>query len=148
MLSSVPPILVFVLLLFLPETPYWLIEIKDKEGAKNSMVYFRGRNYSFQEELNEIIKQHDSKANYTKEGISSWKYSFSKILSKSFLKPFLCVGVLYFSNAWTGFVTITAYMIFILEYSGSTLDASSCILLVGIIQLLTAGNLYLPDFFP
>ena len=133
----------FVLLLFLPETPYWLIEINDKEGAKISMEYFRGRKYNFQGEIDEIIKQHDSKANSVKNDISSWRYSFNKIWSKSFWKPFLCVGTLYLSNAWTGFVTITAYMIFILEDSGSTLDPSLCTVIAGITQLLTAGNSYL-----
>ena len=41
-------------MIFLPETPYWLVENNQIEAAKNSLIFFRGTDYDVDSELNEI----------------------------------------------------------------------------------------------
>ena len=42
---TVPPILMTIAIIFFPETPYWLIENNDYNGAKESLQFFRGKEY-------------------------------------------------------------------------------------------------------
>ena len=68
-------------------------------------------------------------------------------MSKSFFKPFSCVGVLYCLCEWNGISTMMMYMITILENSGSTVDPESAPIIVGSIRLFTAGNEYAKHSF-
>jgi MFS family permease len=60
----IPPLLLTFFLLFLPETPYWLIEHNNLEAAQKSLQFFRGNKYDITEELTEIQQRHDSKVIY------------------------------------------------------------------------------------
>ena len=46
--------ILIITMIFLPETPYWLVENNQIEAAKNSLIFFRGTDYDVDSELNEI----------------------------------------------------------------------------------------------
>ena len=50
-IGIIPPTLLFLLLIPLPETPYWLIEDENEDQAKKSLQFYRGAEYNISEEL-------------------------------------------------------------------------------------------------
>ena len=74
------------------------------------------------------------------ESTSSWMWTFQRIFSSSFLKPFSCIGILYMLVAWTGFNTILTYMIDILNDSGSTIEPDMGPMIVGGVRIIFASK--------
>merc|ERR1711988_395560 len=83
-----------------PETPYWLIENNDYDGAKKSLQFFRGKKYDITKEFNEISERHESKLRNTEK--LSWKFKLQRIFSMAFWRPWSCVGILWIFNTWNG----------------------------------------------
>ena len=136
-LLMVPPILLIILMIPLPETPYWLVEDKQNEAAKKSLQFFRGKDYDIYEELTEIEVKHESKQ--TAQAQSNWKFTISRIFSIAFFKPFSCVGILYIIGTWTGFNCLLVYMITFLEETGSSFDPRIGPIVVGGLRVAFAG---------
>ena len=135
-LMVIIPILLTLLIMLLPETPYWLIEKNRIEEARKSLQFFRGSQYDESEELNEIKKKHESKQ---KENTGqSWSFVVRRIFSMAFLKPFLCVGILHLNSTWGGFTQIQIFMLDILERSGSTIDPKMGPIVIGVTRLIFA----------
>ena len=63
-------------------------------------------------------------------------------MSKSFLKPFSCVGILFIFSEWSGYNAFLNYMIEVLETSGFDLDPRIGPIIVGSIRLFFAGKYY------
>ena len=76
---------------------------------------------------------------------TSAKQTFNKIMSKSFLKPFSCVGILFIFSEWSGYNAFLNYMIEVLETSGFDLDPRIGPIIVGSIRLFFAGKNYVLD---
>ena len=66
-------------------------------------------------------------------------------MSKSFLKPFSCVGILFIFSEWSGYNAFLNYMIEVLETSGFDLDPRIGPIIVGSIRLFFAGKNYVLD---
>ena len=50
----IPPLMLTILLLGLPETPYWLVSKNKDSEAKKSLRFFRGNQHDGTEELMDI----------------------------------------------------------------------------------------------
>ena len=136
----IPPILMTLFIILFPETPYWLIENNDYNGAIKSLQFFRGKTYnSIKEELDEIREKHESKLQDAEK--FTWKFQVQRIFSMAFLKPFIQAGVPYFLTTWSGFEILQTYMITVLQEAGSNIwiDLSVAPTIVGIIGFITAG---------
>ena len=159
-LCMIPNIIVVLGLIPFPESPYWLIEADKIDLAKyvkhlsemsylyslykfiitfrKSLQFFRGPEYDITEELNEINEKNQSKVKLQAEK-ESWKWTLKQLTSYSFLKPFSCVGVLYIARQWVGGKVFSAYMVQLLEDSGSSLNPRLGPVVVGSFQLFFAG---------
>ena len=73
-----------MLITFFHETPYWLIENTNYDGAKRSLQFYRGKDYDITEELNEINQKHQSKLQNSAS--LSMSYKVKRIFSMAFLK--------------------------------------------------------------
>ena len=134
---TIPPILLFLFLLLLPETPYWLVEHDKVIDARKSLQFFRGQKYDITDEFNEIQQKHESKkCQYTK---NSWSFTIKRMFSPAFLKPFSCVGILYMINSWLGFSPLMTFSFEILEKAGSNIDPGIGLIIIGSIRVLFAG---------
>ena len=81
---TIPPCLMTMLITFFHETPYWLIENTNYDGAKRSLQFYRGKDYDITEELNEINQKHQSKLQNSAS--LSMSYKVKRIFSMAFLK--------------------------------------------------------------
>ena len=80
----IPPLLLMLLFISFPESPYWLVEKSKLNLAKKSLEFYRGNQYNVAEELLEISQSHESKLRNT----SNKSNTVQKLLSVTFLKPF------------------------------------------------------------
>ena len=98
-LVMIPMVVLFIGLIQLPESPYWLVEDDQYSLAQKSLEFFRGEAYDIAEEMNEIVAKRDSKR--TENRTSTLKRMTDS--RKAFWKPFSCIGILYLMGSWTGF---------------------------------------------
>ena len=125
-------------MIFLPETPYWLIENNQIEAARKSLIFFRGTNYDVASELDEIKEKFMSKQRADSTTSISW--ILKRFWSAAFLKPFLCIGMTLIISNLTGFEVINLYMVPILQESGSNIDAEIGTIIVGGVRVVSAGK--------
>ena len=147
-------------MLIFPETPYWLIEANQPNLAayvcmnyntnpffnieylffRKSLQFFRGANYDITAEINEIKEKHKINQDHRGEA-KSWVWTFQKLKSSSFFKPFSCVGILYILAEAYGINSVLTYMVFILKDSGSGTNLIKYgPILVGSARVLAGGN--------
>ena len=144
-LLTIPPILLIILLLPLPETPYWLIENNNTNKAKQSLQFFRGKSYNITDEYEEIQQKHESKKSQLSK---NWlKYTIKQIFSSAFFKPFVSIGIVFALNEWSGFGPLLTYTFEIFEETGSTVDPGIGLVVIASIRVVTAGmNFYFSHF--
>ena len=132
-LASIPGLLMWVILWYLPESPYWLIEHDKNESAEKSLQFYRASDSNISEELEEI------KARKSKKVVKNSKWQWTKLFSMAFWKPFSCIGVIWSLNMFSGFPALTNYLIEIMEESGSDIDPNIGPLVIGILALVVAA---------
>ena len=134
---TLPACLLFTLMYFLPETPYWLVENDQMDLAKNSLQFYRGPNYDYSKELQEILENHKSKMlNGTSKSL---KWILKRLSSKAFLKPFSIVGIIHSLTPLSGFDVHITYMFSILKDTGYTNDPGFVPIIVGIVRVICAA---------
>ena len=138
-LLMIPPMLLAILIIPLPESPYWLVEHNNTKAAKKSLQFFRGKHYDITEEFNEIQWKHELKKNQNKQ--KSWKFVIQRMFSMAFFKPFSCVGILHMMNTLLGFNPLLTYTIEILDEAGSNIDPHMGLIIIGSIRIVFAGKI-------
>ena len=136
-LLIIPPLILTIFLLPLPETPYWLIENNNSKAAKKSLKFFRGQKYDISDEFNEIQLKHESKKG--QESKQSWIFTVQRTFSVAFFKPFMCVGILFIFTSLSGVSVLFIYMTDILTEAGSSIDPNIGPIVVGSCRLVFAG---------
>ena len=106
---------------------------------RKSLKFFRGTNYDVTKEINEIKERHAAKQKIHGES-KSWMWTFQRLLSPSFCKPFLFIGLIYMLIEWAGFNNILVYMILILQESESSIDPELGPIIVGSVRLIASSK--------
>ena len=133
-LATVPAILSFVGFLFLPDTPYWLVQNQRFEEAYASLKYFRRNDQDKQviSEFDEIL-QH-----YHQKKVLSQPEKLQRMFSFAFIKPFACIGILYPLYEFSGTTIITNYMQSIIIESKIELEPPTCSLILGFVRIFSS----------
>lgn len=100
------PLLIFILLLSIPETPSWLMSQKRFKEAKESLMWLNGINYL--KEFEELKTKHD---NSDKKVVKIW----DSIQKKEFLRPFLIVCGSFMIMQASGIYVVTFYTVRIMS---------------------------------
>ena len=130
-LQLVPSCLLGISVIFVPDSPYWLVERGREEEARRSLVRLRGRNYNIDKEFEEIVAKKRLKQ---QKGHSVMQ----TLCSRVFLIPFLRIGSLMMITQWAGINVITSYMVNIFMEAGSSIDPSLAPILVCTVQQILA----------
>ena len=144
-LLAIPSMILILLLLPLPETPYWLIENNDCQKAKQSLQFFRGKSYNITNEYDEIQQKHESKK--SQHSKSWWKFTIKKIFSSAFFKPFLSIGIVFALNEWSGFGPLLTYTFEIFDETGSSVDPGIGLVVIASIRVVMAGMIFYFSYF-
>uniref|UniRef100_A0A8D8S3C8 Facilitated trehalose transporter Tret1 n=1 Tax=Cacopsylla melanoneura TaxID=428564 RepID=A0A8D8S3C8_9HEMI len=131
--SLICPVLLFALLLLVPETPIHLMKSGDYKKAESSLRFYRGDRYNVAMELDAIQKEIDA--------ASRRKASFSDLFTSRANKRALVIslGLMVFQQ-FSGINAVIFYSKGIFEGAGSTLDPTLCAIIVGVVQVLATGT--------
>jgi len=132
LICTIVPVVIFVIMLFVPESPLYLIEKGDEATAILSLMRLRGAYSSSQieEELNELKRNHlrhqDQSAN--------WR----DLIKASIFKPVSISLVLFTLQVISGIDPILFYTVDIFRSAGSTLDEYYSTIIIGVVQVIGA----------
>ncbi|KAI4461916.1 sugar transporter [Holotrichia oblita] len=126
------PIIFAASLFFMPETPIYLVKMRDLNEARQSLKYFRGYQYKYVDvELREIEKFIEE-ANANKAGIKD--LFASRANKKAIISG---VGIMIFQQ-FSGINAVIFYTVMIFKSAGSSLSPDLATIIVDIVQLVAA----------
>ncbi|KAJ8880454.1 hypothetical protein PR048_016924 [Dryococelus australis] len=135
------PVLLFVGLLFVPETPSYLLMRGKKDEALKSLRWLRGCEYDVHQELRSIEQ-------FVAESRKS-KVSFREALTTrpALRALMICSGVMIFQQG-SGIKAIVFYAVTIFKHSGSSLDPYICTIITGgVLAGATGVSAFIVDRF-
>lgn len=137
--SALPNIVCFITLMFLKESPLWLINNGKIEEGIEAFKEFRGEGETAIRELKSILENQEQK-NTT----SSFKEFTNVIFSKPFIKSILIILLLFLAVQMCGINTISFYAqdIFGSTFSGEV-DAFMLMIITDVIRLITVSSICL-----
>lgn len=123
------PVLFIIVFLKAPETPVYLLRKGRRTDAQRALRLLRGSGYDVHSELNELQRELDKK--------SQTKVSFAKVLCKkaTIKSLIISLGLMVFQQM-SGINAVIFYAVDIFKAAGSTLDASVCSIIIGVIQVI------------
>lgn len=132
-ISSVVPMISLLGMLFLPESPNYLLTSNKTEMAQSSLARLRGSACDLQEEINRMIAFKEK--NHV-EPLKSPRAIIKALLSPSALKPFTILAIYFFVYQWCGVNTITFYAVEVFEASGAMSNKYWLTISMGIIRVI------------
>lgn len=128
------PSVAFILLFFVPESPYYLLTKNRLDEAKKSLAWLRGWSQPedveeeyvlLNERINETSKMHETVQTLTlKERIEPY-------IHRSFLIPFFLVSFSFFVGHFAGMTTLQIYAVRIFQILQAPMDEYYATLLLG-----------------
>lgn len=107
------PLLCFIIVIFVPESPSWLLSKGDVEKAKEAFVWLRGSSPEATEELRDLIE----KQSRTTDDVNnkSWKNIHEEVVKVGFLRPLLVILVFFFVMQFSGVNIVIFYSVAIMK---------------------------------
>lgn len=163
--SSIVPIISFVLLFFIPESPYWLISKKRYKQAEESLAWLRGwvsinrvNNFLFkircsrfflntchtfyfqvQREYKQIRDRVSTVTLDNPTGYMSRKQKLQQFNDRSFVIPFILVSLAFFIGHFSGMTTLQTYAVQIFHTLKAPMDKYYATLLLGVVEVIGAA---------
>ncbi|KAF2903396.1 hypothetical protein ILUMI_02774, partial [Ignelater luminosus] len=131
---SILPVIFLTLFYFMPESPYYLIKIGQRDAARESLIILSKDNRT-KEEIETQLKEIEKNVEYTNQHKSTlWELLSKKEYRKSVI---VIIGIKLIQQL-TGIFAIEAYMQTIIESSGSSISPEISSIICGVIQLPAA----------
>lgn len=131
LLNIVFPVLSFLSLIFVPESPHWLAAVGRTEDAETALKWLRGWTtaVNVKKELSDLV----TTFNGPKKLASP--FTWKPYLNKGFIRPFLLVVASFFIGHFSGMSTLQTYAVGIFEALNSPVDKYAATTFEGFIQL-------------
>jgi len=124
------PVLIFLALFLMKESPYWLIKKERKTEAESSLQWYRGSEYSIKSELDDLLKKNKE------QNLDSNKEStLSIIFSLKFLKAQSCSGLLQFCYQFSGIPALVMFSANIFQEANLSFDPRLAPVLIGVTRV-------------
>lgn len=132
--SAIIPMVALICMIFMPESPNYLVAKSKPEEAVKCLAKLRGSTYNVQREVDQMqIAVNKTRANSNKP---SAKDTISALLSPATLKPFLILTVYFGMYQFTGVNAVTFYAVEIFQKTGTTMNKTALTILLGVARLI------------
>ncbi|RXG56038.1 Sugar transporter ERD6-like 17, partial [Armadillidium vulgare] len=130
-ICSIFPVICSISLLFVKESPLFLLSKgKDKE-AEEALIFYRGKDYDgIEKELSEM--------RVSLEQLNNSKASFKDLLKPQNLKPLLVVVLLMILQQTSGFMAVICNLSLIFKAAGSNMSENTSSVIVAVVQILSS----------
>jgi MFS family permease len=136
-MCMVPGCLHLLLVLFLHDTPYWLVERNARDQAIKSLQFYRGPNFDISEEFDEIIQMKEAKnLECQTRGGNGPCSSFRRLLSPIFFRTFMIVGIIQLLTTLGVYSILVFNMINIFKDAKSSIEPELAPVFVGVVQVV------------
>ncbi|XP_066981883.1 facilitated trehalose transporter Tret1-2 homolog isoform X1 [Macrobrachium rosenbergii] len=130
--SAVPCLPIFLMLLTVPESPYWLIRQNKREEAEQSLKNLAASGTDVAEQLNAI-------AATSAPNKASFKYQASQLKKQQNSQPVLLLWVMFILRELGGKSALFSYSVYMFRQAKVEIDPFVCTILIGIIRVV--GNI-------
>ena len=128
-LCTVPSICSILAMLFMPESPFYLIRKNREEEALKSLIWLRGGTADVKSELEDLKKSCEKIR-------KSPDFSYTRLFTESvYLKPFIIVLALMFTQQFSGITAVFSNLKPIFLKAGSQIDAGLSAFIIGIVRV-------------
>ncbi|EDW11065.2 uncharacterized protein Dmoj_GI16752 [Drosophila mojavensis] len=128
------PVCYFISNLFLPETPFYLINKGKFGAAERSFRYYKNIR---DDDKSSMLEFEEIKVKLTKErALSVNAFNYKDFLTRPALKAYSMAILLIFTNQFTGTFCFASYMSDVFTLSHTTLDIGMCTIIIGVIQIV------------
>ncbi|GBP27598.1 Facilitated trehalose transporter Tret1 [Eumeta japonica] len=131
--STTVPILALLGVLFLPESPNYLLTRNEKARAQSSLARLRGSTFNVDEEIQRMIA---FKEKNKVEPLKQPCEIIRALLAPSALKPFAILALYFILFQWCGVNTIIFYAVDIFKKSGASLDKYTATITLGVVRMI------------
>lgn len=139
-ISACLPVLAFILMYLMPETPNYLIAKDKQTKAEKSMTKLRDSKYNINTEITQLVefnaKLRPPQDPDKMDEKPSRQPFFKTLMSPAALKPFAILFTYFLMYQFSGVNTITFYAVDIFQASGTPLNKNMCTVLLGIVRLI------------
>ncbi|KAF5289440.1 hypothetical protein FQR65_LT11813 [Abscondita terminalis] len=144
LISSVFPLLAFIILFFIPESPHWLIMHNKIDRARRSLAWLRGwtTEQHVEEEFQLILENCEeyslskSAETDTSSKWGKWVPSIQIYTRKSFLKPLCLVSFTFMLTNVTGLCTLQTYAVNIFATLNVPMDEYYLTVILGVTEFI------------
>ncbi|XP_063220010.1 facilitated trehalose transporter Tret1-like isoform X2 [Bacillus rossius redtenbacheri] len=126
LVGSVVPVIIFVCMLLIPETPRWYISKNKVTEARTALEWLRSKEANIDLELNNIRESHSQSVKDTGNTWELFKKHNLKLL-------FIAIGLMFFEQM-SGIDAVIYYTALIFKASGSTIDDNLSTIIVGVVN--------------
>jgi len=123
------PAVFLVMMIFVPETPRWYISKGREEEAYKSLCWLRGTDADVDEELQDIVDNHEAAAQQTT--------SVFEVFDPKYRKPLGIALILMTFQQLSGINAVIFYSVAIFKSVGSSLDSNLCSIIIGLVNLMS-----------
>lgn len=135
-LCALCPLSAFLLMLFMPESPNYLVIKERSDKARKSLAKLRGSTFNVDGEVHRLQTFTEQQKANSVEAESSFRDTLNALLSPSAIKPFVILSLYFMMYQFSGVNTITFYAVEIFQQTGTTMDKNMCTILLGVTRLL------------
>ncbi|XP_069699277.1 facilitated trehalose transporter Tret1-like [Periplaneta americana] len=129
-LSTMLPVICFVAMATVPETPCWLLARGRRRQAEDAFVWFRGRDTEAEAELQLLLHKNKQEQETSAERIS--------LLNPTFLRPFLVMNLYFVVQQCSGVNAVTFYTVHILRQVGLDMGEHLATVVIDVVRVLTS----------
>ncbi|PSN31080.1 hypothetical protein C0J52_25366 [Blattella germanica] len=133
-ISAAIPILAFLLIMLMPESPNWLLTHGYPDEAKTALQKFRGQTCDVEKEMNDLVC-FSARNNVVQ--LKGLKSTLRALTSPSALKPFGILVAYFCIYQFSGVNTVTFYAVQVFKESGTEMNKYLATVILGVVRLVS-----------
>ncbi|ODM87329.1 Facilitated trehalose transporter Tret1-2 [Orchesella cincta] len=142
LISAILPVIIFVMMLFVPESPRYLVQKGKTLEATSALLRFRGA--YFKEQVDPELRVLKISVRNSQEKSCGWR----DLMQLPVIRPISIAFIIYFFQVFSGIDPVLFYTVDIFSSSGANIDEYYSTIIIGSVQVIfaTAGA-FLVEYF-